>query len=280
MVYTHLFNKKRNDEIHLSEEQILDITEKCKNCHQTEYADWMSGGHSITYRQVFLDKKHNSTETPYWDCFRCHGAFYKGNIYDLMEPVNNKGPWRFKDYSMSDRYAIPCLTCHEIHSVNDVRKRQSDLSNPKSLFYNRPARNVYFGLYIRADKIYLSADKLGHPQIYKNGKEVLTSNEVSQNLCIQCHSPNFRHEAGTSDDRTPTGVHEGISCRSCHLPHSNNVGNSCDNCHPAISNCGLDVKTMNTSFASKTSPFNIHSVDCKDCHPGIKHIKMRKIKAQ
>ena len=37
-------------------------------------------------------------------------------------------------------------------------------------------------------------------------------------------------------------------------------------CHPAISNCKLDVTKMNTSFKDPESPNNIHWVACTDCH--------------
>ena len=69
---------------------------------------------------------------------------------------------------------------------------------------------------------------------------------IFMRLCVQCHSPNALHEAGSSDDRTPTGVHEGLSCTACHDVHSNDARKSCGKCHPAISNCKLDVTMMNT----------------------------------
>lgn len=267
MLFIHFSENKKNEDIRLTEDQIIRMIDRCKNCHRTEFADWRSGGHSVTYKQIFLDEKHNKMETPYWDCFRCHGMFYEGNIYDLIEPVNKKGPWKLKDAGRADLPVIPCLTCHEIHTMNETRKQVSNLRNPKAIFYEREKRDIYFGLYLRADKMFLRADKLGDPKIFELGKEVTTSGEFTQNLCVQCHSPNYRHEAGTSDDRTPTGVHEGLSCNSCHAPHSNNAKDMCDNCHPAISNCGLDVRIMNTTYASSESPFNIHHVNCSDCHP-------------
>ncbi|MDD2248045.1 MAG: cytochrome c3 family protein, partial [Proteiniphilum sp.] len=93
----------------------------------------------------------------------------------------------------------------------------------------------------------------------------VSSDGVTRN-CVQCHSPNAWHEAGTSDDRIPRGVHKGLSCAACHEPHSNYERNSCATCHPAISNCNLDVTQMNTTYADKNSPNNIHFVSCTDCH--------------
>jgi hypothetical protein len=42
---------------------------------------------------------------------------------------------------------------------------------------------------------------------------------------------------------------------------------SCAGCHPRLSNCGIDVAKMDTTFRSLDSPHNIHNVSCQDCHP-------------
>jgi hypothetical protein len=34
-----------------------------------------------------------------------------------------------------------------------------------------------------------------------------------------------------------------------------------------MSNCGLDVEKMDTSFRSRDSAHDIHRVACEDCHP-------------
>ena len=71
----------------------------------------------------------------------------------------------------------------------------------------------------------------------------------------------------SGDDRTPVGVHEGISCLGCHQKHSQNTRQSCATCHPRLSNCGLDVAKMDTTFGNPKSAHNIHTVKCIDCHP-------------
>jgi len=92
------------------------------------------------------------------------------------------------------------------------------------------------------------------------------SPDQRQALCYQCHAPLAGLEVGTGDDRTGIGVHEGISCQACHSRHRQETRASCANCHPAFSNCGLDVETMDTTFKSLESPHNIHFVKCQDCH--------------
>jgi hypothetical protein len=267
MLWVHLSNNEEYRKIKLDEDQIIEIMNKCENCHRTQYVDWKSGGHAANYSDIFLDEKHNKMEQPYWDCFRCHGMFYEGNIYELIKPVDNEGPWTLKDPDQAVRPVIPCLACHLIHTENATRTPAQTLDNPRNIFYEREDRKISYGLYLRADMMFLRADYLPNPEMTKNGKKITTTDDYSYRLCIQCHSPNYAHETGTQDDRTPTGVHEGLSCNACHKVHSNDARNSCINCHPAISNCGLDVTKMNTSFLSADSPNNIHFVECNDCHP-------------
>ncbi len=262
MVFTHITDKKWNDDIRLNENQVLEVMDRCAKCHQSEYTKWESGRHSTRYSDIFLNSLHNSIERIYWDCFRCHGMFYEGNIYDMITPVSTQGPWELIDKKKSEHPAIPCLACHQVHTENELFPSLKNVQKPLAI----KNRNPVFGLYIRSDKIFLRADRLPVPRMHQENESVVYSDDPSQFLCIQCHAPGAFHQVGTSDDRTPTGVHEGLSCGACHEPHSNNADHSCITCHPAISNCGLDVERMNTSFLNPGSVHNIHFVSCEDCH--------------
>ena len=74
-------------------------------------------------------------------------------------------------------------------------------------------------------------------------------------------------QARSGDDRTPVGVHEGLSCLACHQKHRQTTRASCSGCHPRLSNCGLDVEKMDTTFVNGESRHNVHFVKCADCHP-------------
>ena len=270
MVWTHLTGNKRNADIRLTEDQLLETMNACIQCHQTEYTQWLSGGHSATYSHIFLNEAHNTMEQPYWDCLRCHGMFYEGTIYDLMEPISTQGPWRLLDEQQAEKPVMPCFACHQIHTPNpgmftDVTHADSPKTSADRKRWNLK-RNPAAALYVRADQMYLRTDLLPMPDMYHNGRKLLVSDDPVQRLCIQCHAPNYRRFPGSEDDRTPRGVHEGLSCRSCHNVHSNDASQSCMSCHPAISNCGLDVTTMNTTFFDPLSRNNIHFVSCEDCH--------------
>ncbi len=276
MVFTHWGKETNPEDIRLTEQQALDLSARCAGCHGSEYAKWLSGGHSANYADIFMNRKHNKMEAPYWDCLRCHGMFYEGNIKTLLEkPQAADGAWKLNDMKKASMPTIPCLSCHNIHGEGNPHLRTGKYDNPKEMFYEKSPRNVPLSWYVRTDKRHIRADKLLKVSMFDQGREVKVSDDPASKLCQQCHSPNFKHETGSQDDRTPTGVHEGISCVACHSPHSNDARNSCRNCHPAISNCGLDVTKMNTSYSDKNSQNDIHSVRCGSCHQDVEGVKSR-----
>jgi hypothetical protein len=97
-------------------------------------------------------------------------------------------------------------------------------------------------------------------------RPVSVSPDARQAICYQCHAPDHTFQTGSGDDRTCVGVHEGLSCQACHGGHDLNARASCAQCHPRLSNCGLAVEQMDTTFKSTASRHNIHFVKCADCH--------------
>jgi len=265
MIFSHLKSKPESENIRMTEAQYLETMERCVKCHQTEYAEWKSSGHSATYASIFLDEKHNKTEQLNFDCLRCHGMFYEKTINELVDPISTEGPWRLKDQVKAKQPVIPCMACHQIHSLG-VPAKSPDYSNPNNIFYRRNLENNSVGFYSRHEKTHFHLSQLPTPVMLNGTDTVKSPDDPVYRLCVQCHAPSVWHQAGQGDDRTLMGVHEGLSCTACHERHSNNQRNSCLKCHPAISNCKLDVLTMNTTYSNPASPHNIHSVSCKDCH--------------
>jgi hypothetical protein len=141
-----------------------------------------------------------------------------------------------------------------------------DYSDPAMIAARRGTRAAEVGFYDRDERMYFEASDLPELRLFHGGRSVPVAPAAAQRVCVQCHAPNAFHEAGSSDDRTPRGVHEGLSCGACHAPHSNDARGSCVNCHPQLSNCGLNVETMETTYAEPSSPHDIHFVACTDCH--------------
>lgn len=258
--------KAEHDHIALDEGQVLAVMERCRNCHRQQAADWKSSGHSMTYASVFLNPAHNRVEQINDDCLRCHGMFFRGTVREIVAPLSTQGPWTLRDPALRDRAAIPCLACHRIHMPGDTAQAP-DYENPRGIGAARESRARPVAFYDRREETSFSLEELPTPRMVHKGQPVLVSPDPRERLCTQCHAPNAWHTTGTGDDRTPRGVHEGLSCLACHATHALDAKAACRNCHPALSNCGLEVTKMDTTLRSANSPHNIHTVACVDCHP-------------
>jgi hypothetical protein len=247
------FRRSPDQPIRLTERDVLALHDACCACHPQSFADWRGGRHSATYARFFLDAKHNRAEQLAADCLRCHGLFFDGNIEDLVTPILTTGPWTLKEPAAASEPAIPCLACHQVHG-------------PAAGFQSA-------ALYVRHEQTSFTASLLPITPIAQGGRPVKLSTDPRQRLCTQCHAPNALRQLGSADDRTPSGVHEGLSCLDCHSSHSNSAKASCAACHPSNSHCGLEVEKMDTSFLSNTSKHDIHFVACGDCHNGQRPVK-------
>jgi nitrate/TMAO reductase-like tetraheme cytochrome c subunit len=262
------------EHINLNVRDALGVNDLCRKCHQEEYAEWASGSHSATYAEIFLDKKHNRQQLLMDDCLRCHGMHFEGAIRDLVIPVDTRGPWRLARPELAARPAIPCLTCHQMHREGStlLRPEVKAVNASPAEEINRPS----VGLFDRRELEHIPVQRLPLPQMCDKARAVKISPDTRQALCYQCHAPLSTLEVGSGDDRTPIGVHEGLSCLACHEKHGQKTRASCANCHPQLSNCGLNVETMDTTFRSTKSPHNIHFVKCSDCHTkGVPHKRLK-----
>lgn len=231
MIYSHFTKKQTHEDVSLNEEQVLAVTARCASCHQAEQASWQAGAHSTTYQDIFMDTEHNKMEKPYWDCFRCHGMHYDGNIHDLMSLDGKAEDWYIRETSQAERPAMTCLACHQVHGEQQQDKPYLTLNKEERSALMQDTRRPATALYMRSEKRHLPADRLYQTTIYDKDSLVKVSDDPNAWLCMQCHAPNYRREAGTQDDKTPTGVYEGMSCLDCHDPHSNQLKTNFRNVH-------------------------------------------------
>jgi len=261
------YSEERHENLRLTEAQVVETMNRCKACHEREFADWTSSGHSARYSDIFLHPGHNQAEQLNSDCLRCHGMFYEKTIEALVSPISVQGPWTLLDSAQGSRPAIPCLACHQLHAKGRLATRP-DYSNPKTIAADRPSRLPRVGFYDRREGRHFEAAVLPSPRLPEADRALVVAPDSRQRVCSQCHASVAFQKVGVGDDRTPRGVHEGLSCLSCHAMHSLDARASCATCHPRLSNCGLEVEKMDTSFKSPESRHNIHFVACLDCHPG------------
>jgi hypothetical protein len=254
------------EQIHVRHPDVAPLLERCRACHGQEYADWKGGPHGASYATIFLDETHNRNQQLIDDCLRCHGMHFEGGIARLVEPIDRKGPWRLADATMAEEPAIPCLTCHSVHRPG--RPLGPRRKGPAGPGVEQEIARPSLALYDRRALEHVPVGDLPLPAMREGGRTVGTSPDRRQALCYQCHAPRAERQVASGDDRTPVGVHEGLSCLACHQKHGQTTRASCAGCHPRLSNCGLDVETMDTTFRSRDSRHDVHRVSCVACHPG------------
>ncbi len=253
------------EQIHIRHGDVPALVERCAACHRQEHADWQSGPHGAPYAALFINPEHNAAQQLMDDCLRCHGMHFEGAIRELVTPLDRKGPWTFVREEYAGLPAVPCLACHSVHRRGEplpprsTRAVQTGPAQP----YAWPS----LALYDRRALESVGLDLLPLPAMQDGGRPVRMSPDRRQALCYQCHAPRAGNQVFSGDDRTPVGVHEGLSCLACHAQHGQTTRASCAGCHPHLSNCGLDVEKMDTTFLSADSRHDIHRVACLDCHP-------------
>ncbi len=280
-VRAHLFGPPQ--EIHLRQADLQPMMEKCRNCHQHEYAAWHAGPHSATYADIFVNSAHNTKRRLMNDCFRCHGMYFDGSIRDVVQPQDTRGPWHLTHPELASQPTIPCQACHWVHHTGAPAAKPADRISVAG-----PAVRDSLALYDRREQMHFAAATLAIPALYEGPRPLKVSPDPRQSICYQCHAPrqpdtnsvaaanHWGPQAGSGDDRTPMGVHEGLSCLSCHGGHNEDARASCATCHPAMSHCGIAVEKMDTTFANRSSAHNIHWVKCTDCHQhGVPQVKAK-----
>jgi len=258
-VVTHLRDMVP-ERVELRTGDVLRMVARCRQCHRQEFAAWESGPHSATYARIFTKAEQNARQALMDDCLRCHGMHFDGAIRDVVAPVDSIGPWRLLRPELRNAPTMPCLTCHEMHREGKPAAKMEHAS------VEGPAVPASLGLFDRRERMHFLAASLEIPRVHDGRGPILMSPDPRDGLCYQCHAPRASLEAGSGDDRTPRGVHEGLGCIACHQGHDQSARASCATCHPRLSNCGLNVEKMDTTFASAKSRHNIHSVACSDCH--------------
>lgn len=262
------------EQVRLKADDVQQVNARCAKCHRQEYADWAAGPHAATYREIFLDESHNRKEHLADDCLRCHGMHYEGSISDLVTKTDTTGPWNLRDAKLTRKPVIPCVSCHQMHRQGTLLSRPQVKSTTPGLVQEISTSSL--ALYDRRELDYVALDQLSLPSMRDGDRLVKISPDLRQALCYQCHAPVAGMKVGTGDDRTTIGVHEGLSCFACHQGHGQKTRASCSTCHPRLSNCGLNVETMDTTFRSTKSTHNIHFVKCTDCHThGIPNNKLK-----
>ena len=180
----------------LSEKQVEEMSARCAKCHPAEAEQWARSGHGKSASVFLQDKKHNAAWKPADQCLRCHGMFLEGDMSVIAKRTD-----------LAERRAIPCLACHRMHSDKPLQLFS------RSEWTSFPAENLCLQKIVAPD-----------------GRTVKRASDAQNRLCVNCHAANAEGIAGSSDDRTPLGEQEGMSCTDCHKGHGLKADSSRGRC--------------------------------------------------
>jgi hypothetical protein len=87
----------------------------CKKCHTEEHKRWSNTLHAADAAAVLTNTEHNAAELLTDECITCHAPFQAGKlkIGDLVQPVDQKGPWAVVSANTPKWEAIKCEVCHD-----------------------------------------------------------------------------------------------------------------------------------------------------------------------
>ena len=198
----------------LSEKQVEDLCDRCAKCHQAEAEQWARSGHGKPAAAFLQDAAHNAVWKPADQCLRCHGMFLEG---DMSEIAGRK--------DLASRRAIPCIACHRMHSEDPLQ------------FFSRSEWTSFAAVNLHLQKI-----------VTPDGHSVRRSPDAQTRLCANCHAANAEGIAGSSDDRTPLGAQEGMSCTDCHKGHGRKADASRGRCPHTKSSQKVGARSRSVEF--------------------------------
>lgn len=273
----------------------------CQTCHPREWADWSQSGHAMTLSAQLLNPDHDSSELLDQTCVKCHSAeLGTVKIGDIVQPLDQTGPWKLVGQyaNAGDTSSIPCLECHQQHAVKPAGLLPGMDFADESTFYRNvtPPQTTNLYVYDAFAQKYVDPQPIA-PVMNQDGQPIPISDTRANRVCYTCHAtdlaesnlfepntpPQGDNTVSTGDDRTLTGVHQGIPCVTCHMPggsHTFDPMSSCSQCHHAVSGAtaSLDYVThVRTSYTDPSlsmlsgtmSPLNVHWLDKTKLWPPV-----------
>ena len=254
------------EQIHIRHQDVSPLVERCGACHRQERADWESGPHGTPYAALFINPEHNAEPAAHGRLPALPRHALRGRHPRPRDPARPQGPVDVREA----RSTPACRRCRAWPATPSTARASPSRRGATAGLLAGPAQEIVrpsLALYDRRALEHVGLDRLPMPAMKDGERPVKTSPDRRQALCYQCHAPRAGMQVFSGDDRTPVGVHEGLSCLACHEKHGQSTRASCAGCHPRLSNCGIDVEKMDTTFKSPDSLHDVHRVACLDCHP-------------
>ncbi len=223
----------------------------CRSCHAAEYERWAAGRHAAGARTALLNPVHNAAELLSDECLTCHAPLQAATlrIDDFVRPIDRKGPWGLVEANAGKWRGVHCEACHDVTG-----------GSRGLLAFFDPRRRAYVPV---KDSTEL-CQKCHSAAVAGGG-----SPRGSVHAAISCAGC---HPGGLPAPRDPAGsVHHGAACTACHFQEGSKMSlsarGSCARCHPRPGDPHKDVTALDTTYRSRESRNDIHSIRCSTCHP-------------
>jgi hypothetical protein len=96
----------------------------------------------------------------------------------------------------------------------------------------------------------------------KTGEQVAAT---AAETCLECHNPRQAEKPVW-----PDAIHARVKCGTCHSHVTSQDEPSwkraCQKCHPRAEDVHVDVKSLDTTYASIASKNDVHTMKCAGCH--------------
>ena len=231
-VFTHLRGDVPDQSRGCAPTTCCECVPRCRTCHQQEFAEWQSGAHSATYTEIFLDPKHNHRHLLMDDCLRCHGMHFEGGIRDLVTPLEHCGP-----LATSNARAREPRRSSPASPATRCIARASPWPRPAGTARCQPPTGNQRPSLALFDRRELAARSRAESAAARDARRRARREDQPRpapGLVLPVpRARRYTRRCGSGDDRTPIGVHEGLSCFACHQKHGQQTRASCATCHPA-----------------------------------------------
>jgi len=245
----------------------------------------------MTLSAQLTNASHNSGEQLDQTCVKCHSPeLGTTDISKIVQPMNTKGPWALVGAYLdsANAPAISCFACHQTHMPLQPGLLPGMDFGDESTFYRNVVPPTVTNLYVYDAFAQRHVAPQAIATVMDGGKAIPIEQTMVNRLCYTCHATDRAESnlyepqtpasgdniVGTGDDRTLTGVHQGIECITCHMPAGSHTFNPMDSCSQCHGQGGATaplayVTTVRTSYNDPTlsmltgnkSPLNIHWLD-------------------
>lgn len=153
---------------------------------------------------------------------------------------------------------LPGSECRACHAADEHVRWPLSLHEPRGREPTAGCEDCH-GVSVPSPKLLAVRDR-------KTGEPVAAT---AAETCLECHNPRQAEKPVW-----PDAIHARVKCGTCHSHVTSQDEPSwkraCQKCHPRAEDVHVDVKSLDTTYASITSKNDVHTMKCAGCHEELR----------